>query len=276
MARRFATCALVASAVAACSSESDPAVVAPDVPATVAIGELPPPLTPIGGVAPPATTPPTTAAPTTVPPPEITGTVGEVARGNRVVLVGDTALATLTTRQDGTGCETLADIGWQTQIEAERGRFLAFASVVLDAVSVDTGDDWDVVGLMFGHHIDTGPGEFRTALEELLDRLSPRPVVLYTIAPVTIDGQLSAEAVALNGEIRTAAALRPNVALVDWSRTIQDEVDAQLLDDSFVPTTAGMERLTALTAEVLGDAPASAEGGGCLESVFTDDSAILI
>ncbi len=260
----------------ACSTDPEPTAVAPDVPATVAIGELPEPLTPIGGLAAPTTAPPTTAPPTTLAPPEITDSVGDVAAGNRLLLIGDTAMATLTTRQDGVGCETFADFGWQTQIEAERGRFLSFASDVLDTVAVDTGEGWDAVGLMFGHHVDTGPDEFRSALDDLIDRLGPIPVVLYTVAPVTLDGDLSAEAVALNGEIRAIADERPNVELVDWSQTIQDEQDVELLDDGFVPTTAGMERLVVLTAGVLGDAPASLAGGGCLESVFTDDSAILI
>lgn len=273
---RTLACGVGALTLVACSTDPEPAAVAPDVPATVAIGELPEPLTPIGGLTAPTTAPPTTAPPTTTPQPEITDTVGEAAEGNRLLLIGDTAMATMTTRQEGVGCETLADFGWQTEIEAERGRFLSFASEVLDAVAVDTGENWDVVGLMFGHHIDTGPDEFRAALDELIDRLGPIPVLLYTVAPVTLDGDLSAEAVALNGEIRAIADERPNVALVDWSQMIRDEQNVRLLDDGFVPSEAGMERLVVMTAGVLGEAPRSLDGGGCLESVFTDDSAILI
>lgn len=267
----------VALLAAACSSDPAPAALAPDVPATVALGDLPPPLSPADGVAPvpPTTAPPTTAPPTSAPLVEITGAVGDVVDGNRVLLIGDTAMATLTTRQDGIGCETLADFGWQTQIEAERGRFLAFATDVLDEVAVDTAERWDVIGLMFGHHVDVGPDEFRVALDDLVDRISPRPVLLYTVAPISLDGQLSAEAVALNDEIRAVAAARPNAVLVDWSQAIQDEQDVSLLDDGFVPSSAGMERLVVMTAGVLGDAPGAAEGG-CLESVFVDDSAILI
>lgn len=269
--------AAVMVAAPACSSDPAPTAVAPDVPATVALGELPGPLSPIGEAAPPPTTvPATTVPPTTEPIPEITDTVGAVAEGNRLLLIGDTALATLTTRQGGIGCETLADFGWETAIEAERGRFLAFATEVLDEVAVDVAEPWDVVGLMFGHHADVGPDEFRTSLEEIVDRISPRPVVLYTVAPVTIDGALSAEAVARNDEIRAVAAERPNVVLIDWSQTIQDEQDIDLVEDGFVPTTAGMERLVVLTAGALGDAPDGAADGACVEPVFVDDSAILI
>lgn len=275
-----ATAVAAAVTVVGCSSDPTPTASAPDVPATVALGELPQPLSPIGEA---ALAPSTTAAPATTPStsepddaiPEIIGTVGAVAEGNRVLLIGDTALATLTTRQDGIGCETLSDFGWQTQIEAERGRFLAFADEVLDEVAVDAGERWDVVGLMFGHHVDVGPDEFRASLEAVVDRISPRLVVLYTVAPVTIDGDLSAEAVALNDEIRAVADARPNVVLVDWSQAIQDEQDVDLVD-GFVPTTAGMERLVVMTAGALGDAPATPGGGACLESVFVDDSAILI
>ena len=125
--------------------------------------------------------------------------VGDVVSGNRVLLIGDTAMMALTPRHDGIACDVLGAFGWQVDIEAERGRFIGFAERVISTLVVDAGDDWDVIGLMFGQHLDTTPDEFGAALDTQLDVLGDLPVLLYTRSEVDDDSA------ALNEIIRARA-----------------------------------------------------------------------
>jgi hypothetical protein len=257
---------VVTLVVGACSGGDASIPTAPRVADTVALGVLPEPPTPRA----PAYVPPTLAPPTTAPIESmepIAGPVGEVALGNRLLLVGDSAMLTLTPRHDGVACPALVDLGWQVDVEAERARYIDFGRRVIDELVIDAGDDWDVVGLMFGHDLDITPDEFGVVLDGLLDDLGPIPVLLYTVAE---RDDASAE---LNGVIR--ARNRPNVVIVDWGAAVADEQVLELVDDDFLPTDDGMERLVLLTAGALGQ-PATGEDGDCLEPTFTDDSAIVI
>lgn len=253
---------------------------------TVPLGQLPDPPSRAASLAPPPTAPETTVPdePEIEP---ITGPIGEAALGNRLLLIGDTAMATLTVRQDGTACPVLPDLGWEMQIEAEVARYLRFADEVIDEVVVDAGENWDAVGLMFGHQIDTGAEEFGRDLDRVLNRLGARPILLYTVAEFDVpDGDVTADtddtevadavlAQALNDEIRARGRSLPNVVVIDWAQEIADEDELELVDDERLPTPDGVARLVEFTAAALGEAPATT-GGECLESVFTDDSAIVI
>jgi hypothetical protein len=238
------------------------------VPDTVALGELPEPITTTATAEPPPTTPPETVAdePEIEP---IEGQIGEVVDGNRLLLIGDSAMATLTERQDGIACTVLSSIGWEVEIEAEVARYLPFADEVIDELVVDAGEGWDVIGLMFGHLVDTSVEEFGAELERVLDRLSPTPILLYT---VTQDG--GDEAVEVNTVIRELGEDYPNVVVVDWGAAVAFEQIANLAEDG-LPTTEGMGRIVLMTAAALGE-PASGSDGSCIESIFIDDSAIVI
>lgn len=252
--------------VAACGSGDSAVSTLPDVPPTVALGDVPGAPTPISSTVVPDTVPPTTTEPEPEP---ITGPVGEVADGDRLLLIGDTAMLSLTPRAGGLACDVLSGLGWQVDIEAELGRYIGFASEVVDELVIDVADDWHVIGLMFGHHLDTTVDEFGETLDDLLRRLGDVPVLLYTRSEVD---DASAE---LNGVIRASAVDRPNVVLVDWGFSVAAEQELDLVDADGFPTAAGMERITVLTAGALGPSPTGA-GGLCFEPVFTDDSAIVL
>jgi hypothetical protein len=238
---------------------------------TVALGQLPGPLS---ASTTPLTPPPaeTTTAPTitTIPDVEPVETpIGDVVDGNRMLLIGDTAMATITPRQEGIGCDVLSGLGWEVEIEAEPGRFLPFADEVIDEVVVDAGEDWDAVGLMFGHFIDTPVEEFASELDRILQRLGDVPILLYTVAEND-----DPTAIAVNEVIRERDD-RPNVVVVDWGAAVAFEEVADLVEDDRTPTVDGMNRLVLLTASALGEPPGSG-GGACLDAVFTDDSAIVL
>ena len=257
---------VVALVAASCGDGDDAVSTLPDVPDTVSLGALPEAPTPISPTVVPETLPP----PTTLPgADEVTAPVGERADGDRLLLIGDSAMLALTPRADGIACDVLAGLGWQVGIEAELGRYIGFATEVVDEVVIDVADQWHVFGLMFGHQVDTTPDEFGVALDGVLDDLGLPPILLYTRSEVD---EASAE---LNDIIRRRAADRPNVVLVDWGQAVADEQELELVRGDGLPTQDGMERLTLLTAAALGESPTGGDGR-CLEPTFTDDSAIVL
>lgn len=249
---------------AGCAAEPSTVTPVVDVPETVAIGGLP---GPFSDTATPATIPSTSTSTTTEPPAEpISGPLVDAVLGHRLLLVGDTALAATTPRFDGEMCAAVTHFGWDVEIEAEPGRFVDFADEVLDA---RLDDDWDVVGLMFGHHVATTVDDFERTLDDLLDRLAPRPVILYTVA------ELGDDQVEINRLLRARDRSRPNVVIVDWAGPTSDDPELLLDDGGPYPTDEGARRLALFTAAALGETP-SGDPGECLDAVFTDDSAIVI
>jgi hypothetical protein len=256
---------------AGCASEDAAPEPVVRVPETVALGELPEPITTSAPeIAPPTTPPPTIVEDVDDELEPIEGQIGEVVDGDRILLIGDSAMATLTQRQGGAACAALTELGWDVEIEAEMARYLPFADEVIDELVVDQGEGWDVIGLMFGHLLDTSIEEFSSELERILGELSPRPILLYT---VTQDGDdVAAE---LNEVIREIGDDTPNVVVVDWGAAVAFEQEVDLTDDAGLPNEDGMGRIVLLTAAALGDAPGGGRGM-CIDSRFVDDSAIVI
>lgn len=284
--------ALVAVGLAATSAcaggrvADAPAVIVPE---TVPIGGMPGPLS---GTTIPTLPPVTvsTTAPTEPRSGRVIGPLVDDVRGHRVLLVGDTALAATTPRADGAMCDLVGDVGWDVQVEAEPGRPIEFADEVFDAVLEAPvpdarGDlptrprlgDWDVVGLMFGHHLTGSVDDVERTLDGLLDRLGHRPVILYTVA------ELGPEQVEVNRILRARQRSRPNVVVLDWAGEVATEADELLDGGGPTPSSEGAERLASLTVAMLGPVPGDGEDDGedvdqgeCLDARFTDDSAIVL
>lgn len=242
------------------------------VPETVAIGPIPEPLSESPSIAPPPATDGAATVTTTSPPVEpIVGPIGDLVRGNRVLLIGDGVLASIAPRFDGIGCDVLPGFGWVVEIAAEPGRFVDFGAEVLDArFDPERGDDWDAVVVMLGHQSD-GSVEVEVEareLESLVERVAPRPVLLLTVSDV--DGSRAD----FNDVIRSMPQRHPNVLVFDWEERTAEDPD-ELLDGGSTPTEEGSGRLVLFMAAELGEAPGGAEGE-CLEPVFTDDSAIVL
>lgn len=263
--RSTAVAGLVTIALAACGTGESAEPEQVGVPVTVAIGGLPGPLS--GTTLPtlPEVTAEVTTTSTTIPR-RIDGPLAEQVTDHRVLLIGDTALAATTPRAGGIMCDVLTGFGWDVAIEAEPGRPLAFATEVLDAVG---DDEWGVVGLMFGHHVPDSVDDFEQSLDELLDRLAPRPVVVFTVA------ELGEEQVGVNELLRDRSSSRPNVVLVDWAESVAAEPDVLLDGGGPRPTDEGAGRLALFTAALL-SRTSDGRPGTCIDPVFTDDSAIVL
>ena len=256
---------LVACLATSCAGGETVAPRVVQVPETVAIGGMPGPLSDTTVPTLPVVTPDSTTT-TEVEREPITGPLADAVLGNRVLLIGDTALAATTPRAGGIMCDAVTGFGWDVAVEAEPGRSIAFAGEVLDEL---LDDDWDVVGLMFGHHVDDTVDAFEQTLDDVLDRLDPRPVILGTVA------ELGDEQVAINEVLRERQRSRPNVVILEWAEAAMLEPDVLLDGGGPAPSDEGAGRLALFTAALLSRYPGD-DPGTCLDPVFTDDSAIVL
>lgn len=263
-------------AASACATENGEPTVSADA-GFAEIGEVPGPVTGRTSPSVPDLTAPTTSTTTTIAP--VDPPIGAVADGDDVLLIGDDVLAELAERNDGPGCEVLTELGWDVEIAAERGRFVPFASQVLDA---RLPDDPAVVGIMLGHRHDGSVQNYRTELNSAISSAAGRPVIVYTIGGVYPSPDVpnpDTSMRSLNGVIEQVDRDFPNVVVVDWNEATEAEPDVLLVEGEPTPTGEGAERLAVLTAGALGEAPgrgAAGEPGECLESIFDSDDAIIL
>src|SRR4051794_11621545 len=189
--RRLARVVTIGLAVVLTGCAGDDVTTAPsivDIPDTAAMGVLPQQVSGASTLPPPPP-PPTTATTstttTTSPEPQgpVEAPVADFVNGDRMLLVGDSILASAAPRNGGQLCPALVLFGWQAEIDALSDRGIDFASEVLDArltPADDTEPGWDAVVLSFGSDVDgTDAGavaQFGTELGDLIDRLAPRPV----------------------------------------------------------------------------------------------------
>ena len=223
-----------------------------------------PPSGPLGTVAGigvlPSVSPSTPAASNGEPVlPTFDTTVGQVASGPRLLMIGDSILATVSRRYNNKACRRLTSLGWQMAIEAEIGKSIEFGPVVLDE---KLDENWDAAVVFLGTNYWQTPDQYRSLLESVLDDLEPRPTVLFTTSmyrPVQRE---------VNDIIEEEARNRDNIWLVDWESI--SESDGVLAGDGIHPTTEGNDLLVAVLAKVLGNAPGGG-AGKCLESEFVED-----
>ena len=187
----------------------------------------------------------------------------DLVEGERVLMIGDSIMASTSRRYGGEMCEELVPRGWEVEIDAETGRFVDFGDRVLDA-RLDA--DWDVAVVMLGNNYGADQGVFEEYLTEIVDRLAPRPTVLLTVTEFRPD---RAE---VNEVIYDIAADNENVRVVDWAAETADD-PALVGGDGLHLSDLGRARYADLVGRELGRAPGFGEGD-CLGSDFTDDSAI--
>ena len=244
-------------ALAACSSSSSSSVttVPIEVPATVAgIGSLPPlGLLPMGMTGSGNTFPNGEAVPVRA------ATVGEVAEGPRILMIGDSIMAALSRRYSNLACKQLTPLGWQVSIEAEIGRAVEFGPRVLAAKMDET---WHAAVVFLGTNYWRDQEKYEADLVRILDRLSPRPTVLVSVS------EWRDEQREVNEVITDQVLNRDNVWFIDWRKISQ--TPGVLSSDDIHPSTEGNQLLVSLLVETLGRAPGGGQGA-CLPSEFSDD-----
>ncbi len=197
-----------------------------------------------------------TSAPTTS-----TTVVGTVAGGNRVLLIGDSILASTSRRYSNDMCEALVPLGWEVEVEAEVSRPISFADTVLDR---RFGAGWDAVVIFLGTNYGNDEKDYLRRLNDAIVQVGELPIVLITVT------EHDTEVHEVNDTIRAIVDVYPNLSIVDWQQ-ISSAAPELLREDGYHLTDEGRVRLAAAVAEHLGQAPE--QPGECLQSSFTDDSA---
>lgn len=253
-----ALCALACVLLAACgaTAEGGNTTAVSSIPTVPNVGALPAPL---------ATTttsvPETTAdtAPASSEPIEEAEPFG--AEGNRILMLGDSILASTSKRYSNTMCDALEPLGWAVRIEAEVSRPIQFGVEVMRQI----GDqDWDAGLVFLGTNYGDDANEYLKQINRIIVAFGDVPVVLVTIS------EYRAEIRDVNATIEALTEVYDNVSVLDW-RAITAERPEILWEDRIHPTTEGREILAAAVAEHLGAAPAGSEGD-CLDQTYTDDS----
>lgn len=191
--------------------------------------------------------------------PSFDRTIGQVAEGPRLLLIGDSILATVARRYNNKACRRLVPLGWQMAIEAEIGKSIEFGPEVLKA---KLDERWDAAVVFLGTNYWQTPEVYERLLGSMLDKLSPRPIALLTTS------MYRPEQREVNDAIEAEARNRDNVWLVDWESISKS--DGVLSGDGIHPSTEGNDLLVAVLAKVLGNAPGGG-AGKCLESEFVED-----
>lgn len=252
---------------------------------TVAVGNVPDPLSNAPTVPPPPPSP--SAAPTstsTLPPQRIDGAIGEAVDGDRLIFIGDSLLASMSPNDNARLCDVAESFGWEVEIDSQSGATIEFADTVIDARFPDvvgSGDettsdeetdeaiaDWDVAALVFGSELDRGDddavSDFERGLDDVVARLAPRPTILYTVTETDESREQ------MNAAIRAVAELHPNAVLIDFAE-LGGPADEVLEDDGRRFNEDGRKRFSVQTAAVLAEAPGGPDGR-CLGAVFDDES----
>ena len=187
------------------------------------------------------------------------GPIGPIAAGNRVLLIGDSILASTLRRYANEMCATLVPLGWQVSVEAEAGRFSEFGVRVVQS-RLSAG--WDAAVVYLGTNYEGNPESYERNMRRIFERLEPLPTVVLTT------GEFRRAQREVNDVIRATAA--------DFEHTNVLEVGGGLRGvtggDRIHLSETGRAVLAATVARALDAAPSG--DGRCLESRFTDDSAI--
>ncbi len=264
--RTLVALAAVAAAVAGCGTATDGSddTIPPATPvATVAgVGQVP--------VAPSAVREPIVVV---RPPVNLDGTeaqlIGEIAEGNRILMIGDSILASTSSRYGNHMCEAVVPLGWEVAVEAEPSRFIDFGNSVLDRLLPDDpaaapDDDWNAAVVFLGSNYGSDPVKYEAELVRILDRLAPRPTLLLTVT------EYRPNYVEVNEVVNRLGAERDNITVLDWKSI--SETPGVLSSDRLHPTDAGRRALAESVAVALG--PFAGGVGECLRSTFRDDSRV--
>lgn len=193
--------------------------------------------------------------------PDLSGDViGPQVRGPRILMIGDSILASTSSRYGNEMCEVLVPLGWQVEIEAEASRFAEFGKLVLDQ-RLDAG--WDSALVFLGTNFDGNLDAYERDMRRIFERLTPRPFVVVT-TPLYRSSQRD-----VNEVIRNLADEFEHVTVLEWEEIAKNP--GVLQNDHVHLTSNGRAVFSAAVARAFGFAPPAT--GACLPSVFRNDSA---
>jgi hypothetical protein len=208
-----------------------------------------------------ATLPPDIASEVSIP--ALKGAMlGAVAKGNRLLMIGDSILSSIAKRYGNEACGLLVPQGWNVALEAEAGQFAEFGMDVLDK-RWDEG--WDAVVVELGTNYDGNKDRYRRAMDKIFATIGDTPVVLMN---TTV---FRAQQKEVNAIIDELVEAHPNATLLDWAAI--SAVRSVRGNDGIHPSPAGRVVLATAIARAAGIAPTTP--GDCMKVYFQDDSRVL-
>lgn len=193
--------------------------------------------------------------------PDLDGDViGPQVRGPRVLMIGDSILASTSSRYGNEMCDVLVPLGWQVEIDAEASRFAEFGKRVLDQ-RLEAG--WDTALVFLGTNFDGNIDNYERDMRRIFDLLTPRPFVVVTTSLFRSSQR------DVNEVIRNLADEYDHVAIMEWEEIAKNP--GVLGKDNVHLSANGRVVFAAAVARAFGFAPPAT--GACLPSVFSDDSA---
>lgn len=195
--------------------------------------------------------------------PELAGEpLGRNAEGTRLLMIGDSILASTSSRYGDEMCGTLTQLGWDVALEAEAGSFVNFGQKVLRN-RFDEG--WDAVVVFLGTNYDGNAANYETRLRDVVETVWPLPVLLLTT------GTFRAEQREVNDVIWAVRDSYDHVTVLDWSRIL--EAGGLLSDDGVHLNRNGRRVIASAIARAVQFAPTD-QPGTCLDARFRDDSKV--
>jgi len=190
------------------------------------------------------------------------GLIGTKAGGNRILMIGDSIMASTAKRYGNEMCNALVPLGWQVAVEAEASRFAEFGVRVLDKrMNAESG--WDAAVVFLGSNYEGNKESYGKQMRKIVEKLTPRPILLVNTS-LFRNAQRD-----VNKVLDELAVEFKNVSILDWA-TISKS-GGVLAPDGVHLSKNGRSIFAVAIARALDIAPF--REGECLDSKFRDDSA---
>ena len=184
--------------------------------------------------------------------------LGSDAKGNKLLMIGDSIFAGTAARYGNDMCRALVPLGWRVAVEAEANRQIRFGR---DVLSERLSEGWDAAVVFLGTNFNGNFPDYEYDLDRIVSSLAPRPTLLLTTSLFRPVQQQ------INDVIRRVGSKYENVRILDW--TAISAIEGVLSPDKVHPSADGRAVLAQAISQASGVAPTSP--GACLEAVFTDD-----
>jgi hypothetical protein len=196
--------------------------------------------------------------------PELIGKmIGPQIKGNRVLMIGDSILASTSSRYNNEMCNTLTKLGWQVAVEAQAGEFIGFGAKVLGR---RWEEGWDTAVVFLGTNNDGDMVDYEQKLREMFDVLSQNPFVVLTTA------EFRPKQLQINEIIKRVADEYGNVTVLDWAAVTRNY---GLIGTDGVHLTADGRAVFATAVARSLEFARDRNNGQCLRSIFDNDSKVL-
>ena len=178
--------------------------------------------------------------------------------GPRVLMIGDSIMASTSSSYGNEMCDTLVQLGWQVEVAAQSNSFVDFGLKVLDQ-RLEAG--WDTAVVFLGTNFDGNQANYENKMRKIFERLSSMPFVVLTT------GMFDPRQQKVNDVIMKLASDFSNVTVLDWATISQN--DGVIGTDGIHLTADGRSVFSAAIARALEFAPT--REGECLPMFFRSE-----